>query len=631
MEKIRLGGMALQNGVLVHGPTSWAAAVRDPGGGIHVASGVKRRFAPGVTTPVVRGPLRLAEAFAVLPDVKRHLPQARFPFERPAVAGAVVAGSVLAAAARRAPMSAVAKEAVAALASLAPAALALRGGELASYHGAEHVSIGTYERNGETAPKEHDRCGSHLIGPLLASSAVAGVLASRAPQRTRGIARLAGAVGAAGRVRRAVRVDGAAPWEQDRPGAGPAGVRAPAPAVDGRAVPGPARGGRARARGLPRRRGCRSGEPRRLPSAGMSLAPSRVRGDRLPPEVFDLPVEKMREGYYTDAYFNHTRAALLHDGHEPRVVMQVFQKHHAMLGGMDEAIAVLKLCATDWDDLTVHALHDGDWIEPWEAVMEIEGTYTHFAHLETVYLGVLARRTLISTNVARVLEAARGKPIIFMPARHDHHRVQTGDGYAAHVAGAVLETPVGVTSDAQASWWGGRGVGTVPHALIASYGGNTVLAATKFADWAPPDFRITVLVDFENDSVRTSLEAARALGPRLWGVRLDTSGQLVDRSLWDEMGDFDPRGVNERLVRKVRDALDADGFERVKIVVSGGFTVEKIRAFEQREVPVDAYGVGSSLIRGENDFTGDIVLCDGRPASKVGRTHRPSPRLELVT
>jgi nicotinate phosphoribosyltransferase len=174
-------------------------------------------------------------------------------------------------------------------------------------------------------------------------------------------------------------------------------------------------------------------------------------------------------------------------------------------------------------------------------------------------------------------------------------------------------------------------VGTVPHTLIAAYGGNTVLAASKFAQWAPDDFHITVLVDFENDSVRTALEVARALGPRLWGVRLDTSGQLVDRSLWDEMGDFDPRGVNVRLVSAVRDALDADGFERVKIVASGGFTVEKIRAFEEHEVPVDAYGVGSSLIRGENDFTADIVLCDGRPAAKVGRQFRPSLRLELVT
>jgi uncharacterized protein YqhQ len=198
MEKLRLGGMALQNGVLVHGPTAWAAAVRDADGTVHVASGPKRRFGESVTTPVVRGPLRLAEAFAVLPEVKRHLPQARFPFERPIVVGAVVAGSAVAAAARRAPVSALAREAIVAIASVAPAAIALRGGELASYHGAEHVSIGSYERDGAEAPKEHDRCGSHLIGPLLASSAVAGLLAARAPRRARGAARVAGAIGAVG-------------------------------------------------------------------------------------------------------------------------------------------------------------------------------------------------------------------------------------------------------------------------------------------------------------------------------------------------------------------------------------------------------------------------------------------------
>jgi nicotinate phosphoribosyltransferase len=173
----------------------------------------------------------------------------------------------------------------------------------------------------------------------------------------------------------------------------------------------------------------------------------------------------------------------------------------------------------------------------------------------------------------------------------------------------------------------------VPHALIASYGGDTVAAAKQFADWAPEDMNVVVLADFENDSVRTSLEVARAMGPRLWGVRLDTSERLVDRSLWDEMearGDFDPRGVNARLVRKVREALDGEGFGDVRIVVSGGFTVAKIRAFEEARVPADAYGVGSSLLRGSYDFTADIVRADGEPAAKVGRTERPNPRLELV-
>jgi nicotinate phosphoribosyltransferase len=357
---------------------------------------------------------------------------------------------------------------------------------------------------------------------------------------------------------------------------------------------------------------------------------TNLRHKRLPPEIFDLPVEKMREGYYTDQYFNHTRAALLDDGRRPRVVLQVFQKRHAYLGGMDEAIAILKLCADDFEELTVHALYDGDRIEPYEPVLTIEGDYTTFAHLETVYLGTLARRTLITTNVVHVLEAARGKPIIFMPARHDHHRVQTGDGYAAYVAGQITGAPIGVTTDEQASWWGGRGIGTVPHALIAAYGGNTVLAATKFAEWATEGFNITVLVDFENNSVDTALAVARALGPKLWGVRLDTSESLVDESLWHEMGDFKPTGVNERLVRKVRDALDRDGFEHVRIVVSGGFDVTKIDAFEKSGVPVDAYGIGSSLIRGSNDFTGDIVMTDGRPTAKFGRGYRENPRLELV-
>ena len=359
------------------------------------------------------------------------------------------------------------------------------------------------------------------------------------------------------------------------------------------------------------------------------MAQTRPR-TRLDPQLFDLPVEKMRAGWYSDAYFNHTRDTLLQDGRHPHVVMQVFQKRHAWLGGMDEAIAILKLCSDGFDGLEIRALHDGEEISPYEPVMHIEGDYTQFAHLETAYLGTLARRTLVTTNVVHVLQAANGKPVIFMPARHDHHRVQAGDGYAAHVAGQVVGAEIAVTSDEQSSWWGGRGIGTVPHALIAAYGGDTVLAARKFADWAPAEMNVTVLVDFENDSVHTALAVAEALGERLWGVRLDTSESLVDRSLLDEMGDFRPTGVNERLVWKVRDALDDAGFGGVRIVVSGGFTVDKIGRFERAGVPVDAYGVGSSLIRGSNDYTADIVMTDGEPSAKVGRHYRSSERLELV-
>src|SRR5213593_3600861 len=193
-----------------------------------------------------------------------------------------------------------------------------------------------------------------------------------------------------------------------------------------------------------------------------------ARKQRLDPAIFHLPVERMREGYYSDKYFVRARDLLLKDHHRPCVTMQVFGKTHAFLGGIDEAIAILRLCSMDWDEVQVYALFDGDEIAPWETVLLIEGPYDAFAHLETLYLGVLARRTKVGTNTRLVVEAAGPKQVMFFPARHDHWLVQTGDGYAAHIAGAI-----GVSTDAQASWWGSEGVGTVPHALIAAYGGDT--------------------------------------------------------------------------------------------------------------------------------------------------------------
>ena len=349
------------------------------------------------------------------------------------------------------------------------------------------------------------------------------------------------------------------------------------------------------------------------------------RKTRLDPSIFHLPVERMRAGYYSDKYFVRTREVLQLDHHRPRVTMQVFGKADGYLGGIDETIAILKLCADSWKDLTVHALYDGEPIAPWETVLLIEGPYDAFAHLETLYLGVLARRTRVGTNTRRVVDAAHPKQVMFFPARHDHWLVQTGDGYAAHIAGAI-----GVSTDAQASWWGSEGIGTVPHGLIAAYGGDTVLASKKFAEYMDPAIRLITLVDFHNDCVATSLAVARALGDRLYGVRLDTSETLVDKSIVPQMGSFRPTGVNPQLVRNVREALDREGFKGVRIVVSGGFTVDKIRQFEEQQVPVDMYGVGSSLFQGRFDFTADVVRLEGQPCAKVGRTYQPNPRLERV-
>jgi nicotinate phosphoribosyltransferase len=357
--------------------------------------------------------------------------------------------------------------------------------------------------------------------------------------------------------------------------------------------------------------------------------------ERLTPEVFRLPVEKIRDAYYSDTYFALTKELLEAEGRRPRATMQVFSKRRGLLGGIDEAIAVLRLCSGQrradggwedgWPGLTVEALHEGDAVEPWETVMTIAGDYSLFAHLETVYLGTLARRSLVMTNVRRVVDAAAGKSVLFFPARHDHWLVQTGDGYAAHVAGAI-----GVSTDANASWWGGRGTGTIPHALIAVYGGDTVAAARDYAARYARNSNIICLVDFHNDSVGDAVKVADALGEDLWGVRLDTSETLVDVALADRPDAERMHGVTPELARAVRDGLDAAGHERVKIVVSGGFDAEKIERFEALGAPVDSYGVGSSLIRGNFDFTADVVELDGRPAAKVGRELRPNPRLEPV-
>ena len=194
-EKIRLGGMALSNGVLVHGPYAWACAIRTPDGELKVAASPKKFRAAEVRVPVLRGPARIAEVFALLPQVKRALPEAELPLERPRVVGSMLASSFVLQVLRRSQLRPLAREFVTALLSLAPAALALRGGELASYHGAEHVSIGSYE-HGTDRPKEHERCGSHLVGPMLLTTAVGNLAAERAPARFRTPARLGAAVGA---------------------------------------------------------------------------------------------------------------------------------------------------------------------------------------------------------------------------------------------------------------------------------------------------------------------------------------------------------------------------------------------------------------------------------------------------
>jgi uncharacterized protein YqhQ len=194
-EKIRLGGMALPNGVLVHGPHAWACAIRHEDGRIEVASARKRFQAARLRNPLLRGPARLAEALALLPQVKAKLPAARLPMENPRTVASMLGAAVFIRSLRESGLRPVARELLSALASVTPAVMALRSGELAAYHGAEHISIGSYE-HGKRATREHERCGGHLVGPLVATSAAGNVLASLAPERLRRQAHAAAQIGA---------------------------------------------------------------------------------------------------------------------------------------------------------------------------------------------------------------------------------------------------------------------------------------------------------------------------------------------------------------------------------------------------------------------------------------------------
>ena len=344
---------------------------------------------------------------------------------------------------------------------------------------------------------------------------------------------------------------------------------------------------------------------------------------RMPVSAFDIPVDIIKSGFYTDAYFLRTAEILNASNHHPKVLMQVFQRQHCVLCGIDESIALLKTCSNG--PLQIKALHDGDQVEPWETVMTIEGDLADFTHLETLFLGVLARQSKIATNVRHIVKAAGNKTVLFFGARYDYYTLQKSDSYAIKIGGDI-----GVSTDANGYYSDKKGLGTIPHALIATFGKDTLAATLAFDKYIDPAKSRVALVDFDNDCVNTSLTVARKLGKKLYAVRLDTSNNLVDKSIIAQMGMFSPTGVCKELVRNVRQALDAEGFEHVKIMVSGGFDVERIMEFEKLAIPVDVYAVGSSFYKNNIDFTADIVLVDDKPAAKIGRIFKPNPKLQEV-
>jgi nicotinate phosphoribosyltransferase len=443
---------------------------------------------------------------------------------------------------------------------------------------------------------------------------------------------------------------------------------------------------------------------------------------RLPAPVFKLDVERMRQGWYSDKYFINialTLAALARQGYrfggtapdlhdldvdlrnvavgDIEVEMQWFPRRQpsCVVVGVDKALAMLRECTGHFDEggtfvntfdrMEVWAVHDGSEAgyggDPMNVtpVLRMRGRYRDFAMLETPTLGALTRGSRVATNVYEVLKAARGKQVLFFPARFDAHEVQAADGYAYQIAVQLFNQNYGkslmahVSTDAQGDWWGGAGGGTVAHAAIACFFGDTAEAMMAFSATRPADIPRIALVDFRNDCVGTSLAVIRAMFGRyleltragrteealkykLYGVRPDTSSSMRDVSvppLGDKRLDC---GVNPRLVFAMREAIDREwmgwdlqGAERdlaraycedVRIAVTGGFNAAKIRQFEELGVPADIYGVGSWLLSScddhgtQTDFTADVVRVriDGRwhDMAKTGRRWGDNLMLERV-
>jgi len=432
-----------------------------------------------------------------------------------------------------------------------------------------------------------------------------------------------------------------------------------------------------------------------------------VKQRRLPPEVSETDVERLRQGYYTDAYFSNTTAILAHLAHEGykhhcvsvgdiEVEMQFFPRRQpfAVLVGVEEAVHILRECAGFHDlqggfvntfhALEIEAARDGALV-PYRGdplavtpVLKVRGKYRYFGQLETPILGVLTEGSRIATNVYHTLAAARGKDILFFPARFAHYKVQPLHGYAYKTAVDAYnrhhrtESQVFVSTHAQGAYWGGRGGGTISHASIACFLGDTVETMLQFCRIMPPDVPRIALIDFHNDCVGEARKVLAAMFPlyleavlhgdeeraemyRLYGVRPDTAGNMRDLSVQATGDKESDLGVNPRLVRNIRHALDtaseswdiptehgqlAKKYCRdVKIVVTGGFDIARIQRFEAEGVPVDMYGVGSSLLenaRGSTtDFTADIVRVKvgdvWQLLAKQGRQPNANPELEVVT
>jgi nicotinate phosphoribosyltransferase len=327
------------------------------------------------------------------------------------------------------------------------------------------------------------------------------------------------------------------------------------------------------------------------------------------------PSHEILSGDSADVYFARADSILAAEGLDPLVTMEVFTRHDAVLCGIDEAKNLLGhvLASADPTETQLEALSDGDRIESREIVLRIRGRYRQFGLYETAFLGMLAQSTGWASAAREVVDAAAPEPVISFGARHIHPDITDVLDYAAIVGGCV-----GASTPAGARLAGLAPTGTMPHSLVLIFG-DTVEAALAFDRHLGPEVARVVLVDTFKDEAEEALRVAHALGDKLYGIRLDTPSE---------------RGrVTADLVHEVRARLDQEGYQHVRIVISGGLTPDRIHLFKEAGAPVDSYAVGS-YISGASpiDFTADIKELDGRPIAKRGRIPgvTPSPRLQAV-
>lgn len=336
---------------------------------------------------------------------------------------------------------------------------------------------------------------------------------------------------------------------------------------------------------------------------------------------------RLKDGFFSANYFLKSRRIVLENVPNHMVTMQWFQRtDNAYLCGIDEAIAIIHTFAIHPEELLIEALNDGDLIMNKEPVLKVTGKYENFGFLESVIDGILSRRTSVCTNVKRVLAVAGDVPVFSMADRQDDYLTQVGDGYATYVAGINK-----ISTDAQGLWWGGKGMGTMPHALIQICGGDVCKASDIYLKTFPNE-KVTALIDYNNNVVHDAVVLAKHLKEKLNAVRVDTSQALIDHYFDDkDTSNFDPHGVCKELIFALRKALDDNDFNYVKIVVSSGFGKEKIESWVKDNVPVDLYGVGTAFVNNMTcGYTGDLVMLDGNPQAKEGRSNYPSTRLQKV-